>query len=128
MIVAHARSIVRLPASTVGALAGGMTAAVSVLAVTPRRRHVRDRDRQRGTGDATTHGAWRSWTSRGTYTRLYWSPARRATYARSSAPNHGGSPAAAFSVMRPSREVAGIATWQRESLKPLSWLPDVSAR
>src|SRR6185436_6826014 len=35
--------------------------------------------------------------------------ARRATYSRSSDPNHGGSPATAFSRARSGRRVAGIA-------------------
>jgi hypothetical protein len=37
--------------------------------------------------------------------------ARRATSSRSSGPSHGGSPAAAFSAVRPGLDVAGIATW-----------------
>jgi hypothetical protein len=37
-------------------------------------------------------------------------------YARSSGPNHGGLPAAAFSRMCTAFEVAGIATWHRGSL------------
>ena len=43
------------------------------------------------------------------------SRARDATSSRSSGPNHGGSPAAAFSAERPGRDVAGIATWHRGS-------------
>src|SRR5690349_2030577 len=44
-------------------------------------------------------------------------PASRATSARSSGPNQGGAPAAAFSAIRAGEDVAGIATWQRGSLK-----------
>ena len=44
-------------------------------------------------------------------------PARRATRARSAGPNQGGAPAAAFSTSRAGEEVAGMATWQRGSLR-----------
>jgi ribosomal protein S18 acetylase RimI-like enzyme len=42
--------------------------------------------------------------------------ASRATSSLSSAPNQGSEPAAAFSRAASGREVAGIATWHRESL------------
>ena len=43
--------------------------------------------------------------------------ASRATSSLASRSNHGGWPASAFSVIRSGRDVAGIATWQRGSLR-----------
>ena len=40
-----------------------------------------------------------------------------ATYARSSGPNHGGRPAAAFSSTRAGFDVTGMVVWQRGSLR-----------
>jgi len=59
--------------------------------------------------------------------KTYGFPARRLTSARSSGPNQGGAPAAAFSAMRSGREVAGIATWQRGSLRIHLWVHPLSA-
>ena len=44
-------------------------------------------------------------------------PASRATWSRASRSSQGGDPAAAFDCMCPGSDVAGMATWQRGSLR-----------
>jgi hypothetical protein len=61
-------------------------------------------------------------TRRTRLTRPYWtcdypSAASLQTYVRSSGPNHGGAPAAALLRMFAATDVAGMATWQRLSLR-----------